>query len=124
MIPSIPLGTLLRQRYAIQQVLGQGGFSRTYLAFDLERFNEPCVLKELVVPQSDEGLFKKAQVLFQREASVLYQIQHPQIPRFLATFEDHERLFSVQEFVDGQTYRALLQERKQQGQTFSELEVL
>ncbi|HEY9749315.1 MAG TPA: serine/threonine-protein kinase [Allocoleopsis sp.] len=124
MTPSIPLGTLLRQRYAIQQVLGQGGFSRTYLALDLERFNEPCVLKELAVPQQDAALLEKAQALFQREASVLYQIQHPQIPRFLAAFEDNQRLFSVQEFVDGQTYRSLLQERKQQGQTFSELEVL
>nr|WP_290227651.1 serine/threonine-protein kinase [Trichocoleus desertorum] len=124
MTPSIPLGTLLRQRYAIQQILGQGGFSRTYLALDLERFDEPCVLKELAVPQQDGALLAKAQDLFQREASVLYQIQHPQIPRFLAAFEDSQRLFSVQEFVDGQTYRSLLQERKKQGQTFSEPEVL
>jgi serine/threonine-protein kinase len=124
MTPSIPLGTLLRQRYTIQQILGQGGFSRTYLALDLERFDEPCVLKELAVPQHDGALLAKAQALFQREASVLYQIQHPQIPRFLAAFEDSQRLFSVQEFVDGQTYRSLLQERKKQGQTFSEPEVL
>ncbi|MBD1862135.1 MULTISPECIES: serine/threonine-protein kinase [Trichocoleus] len=122
--PSIPVGTLLRQRYAIQQVLGQGGFSRTYLALDVERFNEPCVLKELAVPQQDGALLAKAEALFQREATVLYQIQHSQIPRFLAAFEDNQRLFSVQEFVDGQTYRHLLQERKTQGKVFSELEVL
>lgn len=124
MTPSIPLGTLLRQRYVIQQILGQGGFSRTYLALDMERFHEPCVLKELAVPQDNQALFDKAKTLFRREASVLYQMQHPQIPRFLAAFEDQERFFSVQEFVDGKTYRSLLKERKKEGKKFSEAEVI
>ncbi|MGA7936443.1 MAG: serine/threonine-protein kinase [Kovacikia sp.] len=124
MVLSIPIGTVLRQRYVIQQILGQGGFGRTYLALDQERFNEPCVLKEFVVPYQDGALIEKSRVLFQREASTLYQIQHPQIPRFWASFEDEQRLFLVQDFVNGDTYRKLLSERKQKGQTFSEAEVL
>ncbi len=124
MVSSISLGTLLRQRYLIKQVLGQGGFGRTYLAIDQERFNEPCVLKEFTVPYQDDDLVEKAKALFQREASTLYQIQHPQIPRFWAAFEDEQRLFLVQDFVKGQTYRSLLQARKQKGQAFSEAEVL
>ncbi len=123
MVPPIPLGTLLRQRYLIQVILGQGGFGRTYLAIDQERFDERCVLKEFSVPYQDEALLQKSQTLFQREASTLYQIQHPQIPRFWAAFEDKQRLFLVQDFVDGQTYRCLLNERRRQGQTFSEQEV-
>jgi serine/threonine protein kinase len=124
MVLSIPVGTVLRQRYMIQQVLGQGGFGRTYLALDQERFNEKCVLKEFVVPYQDGTLIEKSKVLFQREASTLYQIQHPQIPRFWASFEDEQRLFLVQDFVNGETYRRLLSDRKQEGQTFSEPEVL
>jgi len=124
MVSSISLGTLLRQRYLIKQVLGQGGFGRTYLAIDQERFNEPCVLKEFTVPYQDDALVEKAKILFQREASTLYQIQHPQIPRFWAAFEDEHRLFLVQDFVKGKTYRSLLQARKQTGQAFSETEVL
>lgn len=124
MTSSIPCGTLLRQRYLIQKVLGQGGFSRTYLALDRERFNEPCVLKELAVPHQDASLFEKSKALFQREAGVLYQLQHPQIPRFWAAFEDEQRLFSVQDFIDGQTYRSLLEERKRQGKKFLEQEVV
>ncbi|UBF25720.1 serine/threonine protein kinase [Kovacikia minuta CCNUW1] len=124
MVFSIPVGTVLRQRYIIQQVLGQGGFGRTYLALDQERFNEPCVLKEFVVPYQDGTLVEKSKTLFQREASTLYQIQHPQIPRFWASFEDEQRLFLVQDFVNGETYRKLLNDRKQEGQAFSEPEVL
>jgi serine/threonine-protein kinase len=124
MTSSIPLGTLLRQRYLIQQILGQGGFGRTYLALDQERFNEPCVLKEFVVSYRDQPLIEKAKTLFQREASTLYQIQHPQVPRFWAVFEDNQRLFLVQDFVDGLTYRSLLKQRQQQKKTFSEQEIL
>ncbi len=115
---------VLRQRYVIQQILGQGGFGRTYLALDRERFDEPCVIKEFVVPYQDSALVEKSKVLFQREASILYQIQHPQIPRFWAAFEDEQRLFLVQDYIEGQTYRRLLSDRKQQGKTFSEAEVL
>ncbi len=124
MVTSIPTGTLLRQRYLIKQVLGQGGFGRTYLAIDQERFNELCVLKEFTVPYHDDALIDKAKILFQREASTLHQIQHAQIPRFWAAFEHEQRLFLAQDFVKGQTYRTLLQGRKQRGQTFSETEIL
>jgi serine/threonine protein kinase len=124
MMPAIALGTLLRQRYLIQQILGQGGFGRTYLAVDQERFNEACVLKELVIEHPDPAIAEKAKALFQREASTLYHLQHPQIPRFWAAFEWDQRLFLVQDFVDGQTYQHLLQQRNQHRQSFSELEVL
>ncbi len=124
MVHPIPCGTLLRQRYLIQKVLGQGGFSRTYLALDQERFHELCVLKELTVPYQDDGLVAKSRNLFQREASILYQIQHPQIPRFWAAFEDEQRLFLVQSFIEGPTYRAVLCDRQQTGETFSEAEIL
>jgi len=124
MVSSITSGTLLRQRYLIKQVLGQGGFGRTYLGIDQERFNELCVIKEFIVPYQDDGLVEKAKTLFQREASTLYQIQHPQIPRFWAAFENEQRLFLVQDFVQGQTYRNLLQARRPQEQAFSEAEIL
>jgi serine/threonine protein kinase len=123
MVPPIPVGTLLRQRYLLQEILGQGGFGRTYLAIDQERFNERCVLKEFSVPFQDESLIYKSQALFQREASTLHQIQHPQVPRFWAAFEENQRLFLVQDFVEGPTYRQLLGDRSRQGNTFTESEV-
>jgi serine/threonine protein kinase len=115
---------LLRERYRIKHLLGQGGFGRTYLALDQERFDEPCVIKEFTVSYQDAMVVEKAKALFQREASILHQIQHPQIPRFWAAFEWEERLFLVQDYVPGRTYRDLLKARSLVRRTFSEAEVL
>lgn len=124
MRPSLPIGTILQNRYRVLSILGQGGFGRTYLAEDQGRFNERCALKELTPAQGGAYALDKSRELFQREAQILYQIQHPQIPQFRANFEQDQRLFLVQDYVEGQTYRALLDQRKAQGTAFSEAEVL
>ena len=122
--PTIPNGTLIDNRYLIQRLLGQGGLGRTYLAFDTRRFNEACVLKEFAPSGTGKYSLQKSRALFKREAEILYHVQHPQIPDFLACFEGDERLFLVQEFVNGKTYSDLLKERRKQNKCFSEQEVI
>ncbi len=123
MQPPFPQGFVLKGRYAIRSTIGQGGMGRTYLAQDLERFNETCVLKEFIPPQDSVEVSEKAKELFRREASVLYQIRHPQVPEFRATFESEGRLLLVQDYVEGKNYRNLLLDRLKTGQTFSENEI-
>ncbi|MDX2096207.1 MAG: protein kinase [Leptolyngbyaceae cyanobacterium bins.59] len=124
MQPPIPAGTILQGRYHLFKVLGQGGFGRTYLAEDQGRFNERCVVKEYIPIQGDSYLLEKSKELFQREAAVLYQIQHPQIPQFRTLFEQGRRLFLVQDYVEGRTYGDLLEEKMRQERPFSEVEVV
>ncbi|MEA5570028.1 serine/threonine-protein kinase [Calothrix sp. UHCC 0171] len=120
----IAAGTLIDNRYIIQKLLGQGGLGRTYLAFDTRRFNEPCVLKEFAPLGTGENGLERCRNLFKREARILHQLEHPQIPRFLACFEGEGRLFLVQEYVDGKTYSTLLRDRQLQNQVFLEAEVI
>ncbi len=122
--PEIPSGTVIDNRYLIQELLGQGGLGRTYLAFDTRRFNEPCVLKEFAPIGTGKNELEKCRDLFIREAKILYKLAHPQIPRFLACFEGDGRLFLVQEFVDGKNYSTILGERQAAGQSFSESEAI
>jgi serine/threonine protein kinase len=117
-------GTLINNRYLVQKLLGQGGCGRTYLAFDNQRFNECCVLKEstLITPLANKE--SKYNELFEREAKILYKIQHPQIPKFLACFTSQERLFIVQEYIDGNNYSEILSNRLHKtAKPFSEPEV-
>ncbi|MDZ8228242.1 serine/threonine-protein kinase [Nostoc sp. ChiVER01] len=124
MQPPLTVGTVLQNRYRIIQILGQGGFGRTYLAEDQRRFNELCAIKELISTATEALAWEKAQELFHREAAILYQIEHPQVPKFRERFEQDQRLFLVEDYVAGQTYQALLAERQAVGQTFTEAEVL
>ncbi|WGV24258.1 protein kinase domain-containing protein [Halotia branconii] len=120
-------GLTLGDRYVIVRQLGQGGFGRTYLAEDTNRFRELCVLKEFSPQVQTAYVVQKAEELFEREANVLYKLQHPQIPRFRELFhinlEGKEYLFLVQDYVEGQTYNSLLNTRLQQGLRFTEVEV-
>jgi serine/threonine protein kinase, bacterial len=111
-------------RYRILRDIGHGGFGQTYLAEDSNRFNEPCVLKELAPTAENQDTLEKAKELFAREAEVLYKLQHPQIPRFREWFVEPTRqsMFLVQDYVEGPTYQEILRDR--QPQHFSESEVV
>lgn len=112
-----PLVTLLRNRYRIIKPLGRGGFARTYIAEDIDKLNEQCVVKQLVRDKFYDGggsdAQKKATELFEREAKRLQELgKHPQIPTLYAYFKEYDYLYVVQEFIAGQN---LLQELNQFG---------
>lgn len=117
-------GTKLRDRYIIQYRLGQGGFGRTYLVKDTGRFNEPVVIKELTPLAQGAYNLQKAQELFEREAAMLHKLKHQQIPRFWEFFQEEKHLFIVQDYIEGQTYQSLLNQRLQQGECFNEAEII
>ncbi|MBD2448311.1 serine/threonine protein kinase [Nostoc sp. FACHB-152] len=111
------LVSLLRNRYRIIQPLGRGGFACTYLAEDVDKLNEQCVVKQLVRSQfygsGSSKSPKKATELFEQEAKRLQELgKHDQIPTLFAYFKENNYLYLVQEFIEGQN---LLQELKQQG---------
>ncbi|AFZ04137.1 inactive serine/threonine-protein kinase VRK3 [Calothrix sp. PCC 6303] len=124
---TIEPGVTLGDRYYIVRHLGKGGFGRTYIAEDINRFRELCVIKEFAPQVQTAYVIQKAEELFQREAAVLYKLQHPQIPRFRELlrnkFGGKEYLFIIQDFVEGPTYRTLLDTKLTQGIRFTEAEV-
>ncbi|MEH2060854.1 MAG: serine/threonine-protein kinase [Nostoc sp.] len=112
-----PLVLLLRNRYRIIAPLGRGGFARTYVAEDIDKLNEQCVVKQLVLSQfygsHGTDAHQKATELFEREAKRLQELgEHLQIPNLYAYFKEGEYLYLVQQFIQGQN---LLQELKQYG---------
>ena len=115
---------LLGGRYRVLRQLSRGSFGDTYLAEDTHRFQELCVLKEFNPQVPGKLAVDKAQSLFEREASILYQINHPQVPRFRELLRDEARLFLVQDYVEGPTYRELLSRRRAYSESFSEAEVV
>jgi WD40 repeat protein len=109
---------LLDDRYRAIEVIGRGGFGRTYLAVDETKPGKPyCVLKLLLPRQPINP--EKAAELFRQEADRLAELgEHPQIPALLAHYELPNAQYLVQEFIDGQN----LEEELKEG-TFSEAEI-
>lgn len=98
---------LLGGRYQISQILGAGGFGRTYLAKDTQRPGEPlCVVKQLMPARRDPKFLEVARRLFHTEAEILELLgKHQQIPELLAYFEEHEEFYLVQEYIAGDTLK-------------------
>ncbi|QSJ17314.1 CHASE2 domain-containing protein [Nostoc sp. UHCC 0702] len=107
--PTIPAkrtgDLLLAGRYQISQILGAGGFGRTYLAQDTQRPGNPnCVVKQLMPARRDTRFLQVARRLFKTEAEILQILgKHDQIPALLAYFEDNQEFYLVQEYISGHT---------------------
>lgn len=124
----LAVGQVVDNRYRIIRQLGQGGFGRTYVAEDRNQSHQICVLKEFAPQVQQQQDLQKAKELFEREANVLKKLQHPQIPRFHASLQvkigSKDFFLLAQDYVDGDNYSQLLEQRLSQGKTFSEEEVI
>jgi len=103
-------GDVLRERYVIEGVLARGGMSVLYRASD-RHLPGAWVVKEMMetVPNPEDREMIHEQ--FKREAAILSTLSHPGLPRVIDFFEQHERLYLVEEFVAGETMRAMLERR-------------
>lgn len=115
-------GALLDDRYAIQRVLGRGGFGITYAALD-QRLQRQVAIKELFPPSAarhgslvlvephSRDEFVEARARFQREAASLARFAHPGIVRVYEVFEAHNTAYLVMELLDGRSLHQVLVDR-------------
>lgn len=93
---------LLKERYRAIKLIGAGGFGRTFLGVDEHRLQAQCAIKQFFPQSQQSAVLSKATELFNREAVQLLKLgEHPQIPALYAYFEQEQRLYLVQEFIDG-----------------------
>ena len=89
-------GQILNNRYRIVALLGQGGFGAVYRAWDLN-LKGPCAVKENFKLEPAE------QLQFEREASLLFKLKHPNLPRVFDQFKVPEQgQYLVMDYIEGQ----------------------
>ena len=102
-------GTILQNRYRIEDTLGQGGMGAVYRAEDM-RLNVEVALKEMT-PQpglSSESLAGLRQQ-FRQEATILARLHHPALVNVTDFFEEDGNAYLVMNFVEGEHLAELIQ---------------
>ena len=123
----IPLksGEVLRERYRIRRIIGQGGMGSIYLADDLRLEGRQCALKEVEHESTtDQDLLKENRDQFLREATVLARLDHPNLPKVSDYFSIETRDYLVMDYVPGKDLRTHMIEARQSEKFLSENEVL
>src|SRR5215469_10316431 len=99
----LPLSYLLHARYSIVSQVGTGGFGAVYQAHDTLFSHRLVAIKEM----SQDGLsprdLAEATAAFEREALVLTDLTHPNLPRIHDHFSERGRSYVVMDFIAGGT---------------------
>ncbi|GAA6623039.1 protein kinase domain-containing protein [Scytonema sp. NUACC26] len=119
------IGKVLQGRYQVVQSLGAGVFGETYVAVDIENPENPkCVVKQLKVTSTQPSYLQILRLRFLTETETLKHLgHHKQIPELLSCFEENERFYLVQEFIEGHSVTAELPINLDLGYVWNESEV-
>ncbi|HEU0000929.1 MAG TPA: serine/threonine-protein kinase [Ktedonobacteraceae bacterium] len=115
---ALPVGSVVHDRYIVEEVLGRGGFSAVYLVRDQRVQQNLFALKELIDPQ------KRERERFTFEAELLRRVDHPSLPRVYRVFEDDasNRAYILMDYIEGPNLEVL--RRQQPEKRFSLQQVL
>ncbi len=121
-------GVILRNRYEILELVGQGGMGAVYKAADRRLEGRVCAIKE-VLPNlvntaiSEEELDQMSEQ-FRIEASILSRLDHPNLPKVSDYFSSRAREYLVMDYVAGRDLQEILREQQKNGDPLSEQQVL
>jgi eukaryotic-like serine/threonine-protein kinase len=103
-------GSILVNRYAIQEVIGVGGMGSVYRARDLHFPNavKLVAVKEMINQARDPLVRQTIVQNFEREANTLATLEHPSIPRIFDYFTHNERSYLVLEYINGKDLEEVL----------------
>ena len=102
---TLPDGTILEDRYRVDQLLGEGGMGAIYQGYDI-KLDIPVAVKENFL-HSPEAIEQ-----FQQEARILARLHHPNLPRVIDHFSFDGQQYLVMDYVEGQDLWELFQEQK------------
>ena len=103
---------LLKNRYEITGVLGQGGMGCVYKVADHHNRRKVLAVKELRTTNQSPGKATESLTLFQTEALILSRLTHPNLPKVTDYFSIGRSHYIVMEYVQGRTLEQLLNDRR------------
>ena len=121
----LAVGTLLRERYRVVSLIGQGGMGAVYLTDDTRLPGRRCALKEIRLPSGMSPQTEaQAREQFHREASILARLDHPNLPKVSDFFTVDGRDYLVMDYVPGTDLLEVVREARRKGRFLPESQVL
>ncbi len=119
---TLPIGSVVRDRYVIESLLGQGGFGAVYLAKDLRVKGNLYALKEVMEPNRKDRT-RKDRNRFIFESDILKRLDHRALPRVYRVFEDdkQERAYILMDYIDGPNLEKLRQQQPEKRFSLSQV---
>lgn len=118
-------GDVIKDRYKVKEIIGQGGMGSVFLADDSRLAGRLCALKAVHYEQNlPEDVIKQTRDQFKREATVLAMLDHPNLPKVSDFFSDENIDYLVMDYVPGKDLRTLMQEEKKKEKLLTERVVL
>jgi len=92
----------IKKRYAMNKLqIGEGGYGQVFVAQDKEFGNRKVAVKKVTkTGQQDEASLQANETL-QREIKVMKELDHPNICKLLATFEQDRTMYFIMELCEG-----------------------
>lgn len=113
MIAPIKSGRTLRERYVVTKVIGRGGMGSIYLAEDNRLSGRICAIKEVYQARDlPDEVRAQGRDQFYREASVLAQLDHPNLPKVSDFFTEEERDYLIMDYVPGDDLKSLMDQAR------------
>lgn len=107
-MPRDLIGQTLLDQFRVDRFLASGGMAAIYLVWDLQR-SVPLAMKVL---QPDLAADPAFIARFQREASSLQQLIHPNIVPFYGLYQAEDEFFLLQRYIDGPSLDEILRRRR------------
>jgi len=113
------IGTVLRERYRVERVLGEGAYGTVYHASDLKLDGASWALKEIC--EGSLPLRERAGIIahFYREAEILRTLNHTGLPKIIEAFAVGDRHYLVMEQIEGKTLQEISDREKPDIQTIT-----
>jgi serine/threonine-protein kinase len=125
MIAAYESGTILRERYRLTNIVGQGGMGNVYRAEDLRLPGRLCAIKEVRPdPLATAEGRDQAREQFLKEASILAQLDHPNLPKVSDYFSEGGNEYLVMDYVPGDDLYQVLKASRENEDPLEEQTVL
>lgn len=117
----LSIGTIIRSRYKVAQVIWEAQLINVYYVQDLHMPGKSWVVREMQMVAVDEQDINKIISNFQQEAHQLSSLSHPSLATVIDFFQEGKNLYIVREYVNGMDLYSLIMKNQK---PFSEAEVI